>query len=81
VLHDLLKKIPHKAATELICLNCGRTFECGAVAALAYTRQGWPKCCEEVMSIKSPPEDINLSEWVTGKNKNPKNNLAVIGVG
>jgi hypothetical protein len=35
--------------TALRCSACGRTQACSAADRLRFTRQGWPRCCGEVM--------------------------------
>jgi hypothetical protein len=38
--------------THLVrCAPCGRTIECAPTDALRYTREGWPKCCGQVMTL------------------------------
>jgi hypothetical protein len=51
----------------LRCLACGNTVECRAADILRYTRDGWPSCCGEVMTLfgpvdkPTPPERPGLS--------------------
>jgi hypothetical protein len=33
------------------CDTCDRTVECSAADLLRYTREGWPKCCGQVMAM------------------------------
>ena len=38
------------------CDQCGRADECSASDLLRYTREGWPKCCGNVMALFSEAE-------------------------
>jgi|GEM_PF-4569433 len=40
----------------LRCGSCARTAECTPADQLAYARNGWPRCCAEVMELVVPPE-------------------------
>jgi hypothetical protein len=33
----------------LECIICGQVVECSAEELLRYTREGWPRCCGQVM--------------------------------
>jgi hypothetical protein len=33
------------------CARCGRSDECSASDLLRFTREGWPKCCGQVMAL------------------------------
>ena len=33
------------------CDSCNGTVECSAADLLKYTREGWPKCCGQVMAL------------------------------
>jgi hypothetical protein len=33
------------------CDSCNGTVECSAADLLRYTREGWPKCCGQVMGL------------------------------
>lgn len=33
------------------CDVCDRTVECSASDLLRYTREGWPRCCGQVMAL------------------------------
>ena len=33
------------------CNACDRTVDCSAADLLRYTREGWPKCCGQVMAL------------------------------
>jgi hypothetical protein len=40
-------------------------MECSAADLLRYTREGWPKCCEQVMALFTeavwpPPDDTKI---------------------
>ena len=39
----------------LQCNVCGRTIECSVGELLRYTREGWPKCCGQVMAFYTEP--------------------------
>jgi hypothetical protein len=36
----------------LRCTRCGKAVRRSLVDLLGYTRVGWPKCCEETMSLE-----------------------------
>ena len=47
------------------CDACNRMVECSAADLLRYTREGWPKCCGQVMALFTeaawqPPDDTKL---------------------
>lgn len=35
----------------LRCTSCGRSEDCTADDNLRYARDGWPRCCREVMTL------------------------------
>lgn len=35
----------------LLCNACGRRMDCSAEQLLGYTREGWPRCCGQVMAF------------------------------
>jgi hypothetical protein len=48
---------PRIAGRRLLrCDSCGRTVECTGSEVLRYTREGWPKCCNEVMTLFTEDE-------------------------
>ncbi|MBN9121258.1 MAG: hypothetical protein J0I06_19255 [Planctomycetes bacterium] len=40
--------VPHRIVR---CGACGRSVECTITDLLRYTREGWPKCCGQVMAF------------------------------
>jgi hypothetical protein len=40
----------------LRCGACKRTADCTADELLGYARSGWPKCCDEVMTLFTSTE-------------------------
>lgn len=40
----------------LRCPACGRTDVCAPAERLRYTREGWPKCCGQVMAYFTQAE-------------------------
>jgi hypothetical protein len=42
----------------LWCSACGRTQVCSADDLLGYARDGWPRCCNDVMAyfVRANPE-------------------------
>lgn len=37
------------------CNTCGCAVECSADELLRYTREGWPRCCGQVMAFFTEP--------------------------
>jgi hypothetical protein len=35
----------------LVCKTCDRYIQCTSEDLLAYTREGWPRCCGETMAL------------------------------
>ena len=58
---DYAPQVPDPLRRLLRCNTCGTTVMHTAEEMLAYTRQGWPKCCGEVMAlyVESPPADAD----------------------
>jgi hypothetical protein len=50
------KDTPLRPAGLLVCHRCKKQTECEASSLLAFTREGWPKCCEEVMTLYTPAD-------------------------
>jgi hypothetical protein len=59
----------HESQTNLRrlvrCDSCERMVECSAADLLRYTREGWPKCCGQVMALfteaaRSEPDDTKV---------------------
>lgn len=55
-----------RPAGILVCHVCKKQLECSASSLLAYTRDGWPKCCDEVMTVytrieKAGPDDTRIN--------------------
>jgi len=46
---------PHRVS-QLWCGACGRVEECPPDAFDGYARDGWPRCCGQVMSYFREPE-------------------------
>jgi hypothetical protein len=42
-----------RPAAFLFCHHCRTVRECAPTEMLAYTRHGWPLCCDEVMTLYS----------------------------
>jgi hypothetical protein len=40
----------------LWCSACGRADECAPADLLRYTREGWPRCCGQVMAYFAEAE-------------------------
>ena len=38
----------------LFCQSCRKVIDCSLADRLRYTRDGWPKCCSEVMGQYGP---------------------------
>ena len=63
---DTQNRSPTTGSRRLVrCDQCGRSNECSASELLRYTRQGWPKCCGQVMGLfieaeKPGPDDTAL---------------------
>jgi hypothetical protein len=49
-LSDAHTPAPERARRLLRCTACGRTVECHARDLERYVRDGWPRCCREVMA-------------------------------
>lgn len=48
---------PRTAGRRLLrCDSCDRVVECTGAEVLRYTREGWPKCCGEVMTLFTEDE-------------------------
>jgi hypothetical protein len=50
------------------CNACGLTVECTASDLLQYTREGWPKCCEQVMTFFTETTRPSVDESPAGQN-------------
>ena len=51
----------------LRCNGCGHSVECSSAELLRYTRSGWPRCCDTIMTyfveVELPtelPDDTKL---------------------
>jgi hypothetical protein len=65
--HSMTDQVPRPgsaaAARRVVrCARCGRADERSATELLRYTREGWPRCCGQVMallteSVSSGPGD------------------------
>ncbi|HEX4592407.1 MAG TPA: hypothetical protein VH120_20925 [Gemmataceae bacterium] len=45
---------PAPIAGILRCEICGRTVDCAQLELFSFVRDGWPKCCSEVMILDLP---------------------------
>jgi hypothetical protein len=50
------------------CNACGLTVECTAGDLLQYTREGWPRCCEQVMTFFTETTRPSVGEPPAGQN-------------
>lgn len=52
VIDDVLKRYPALNIRRTVrCEQCGRADECSASDLLRFTREGWPRCCGQVMAL------------------------------
>lgn len=62
---DVSKRSTAPGSRRLVrCDQCGRSDECSASDLLRFTREGWPRCCGQVMVMfieaeKRGPEDTD----------------------
>jgi hypothetical protein len=57
VIDDVSKRYPPPGTRRLVrCDQCGRTDECSPSELLRFTREGWPKCCGQVMALFTEAE-------------------------
>src|SRR5215211_1466649 len=49
---------PAREMSVLRCKLCARTSECTSTDQIRYARNGWPRCCGQVMElfIQTPPD-------------------------
>ena len=59
---------PRTRTGILRCLSCGTTVECRPADMLRFTRTGWLRCCNEVMTLfvpagkpGAPPSDDTMT--------------------
>ena len=49
---DVSMRTPAPVPRRLVrCVQCGRADECSPEELLRYTREGWPRCCGQVMAL------------------------------
>jgi hypothetical protein len=56
---DAVQSSPALSREMVWCKNCGRSMKVNSVECLKH---GWPKCCNQTMTIDSPKERENASE-------------------
>ncbi|VTR90830.1 unnamed protein product [Gemmata massiliana] len=45
------------------CTTCHQVVECSAADVATFLSQGWPKCCNEVMTYYATSEKPHLPRW------------------
>ena len=58
IYESLVAKVPQLARGQVWCRHCSATRKVNAAGALS---NGWPKCCNETMTIDSPAEQKRLA--------------------
>ena len=51
---DHYKALSHPDQHVLRCADCGQVVPCSLDDILRFSDVGWPRCCDEVMSLDSP---------------------------
>lgn len=50
---SVVEDVPQLKRGQVWCVTCGATFKIDAAKCLS---KGWPKCCDQTMTIDSPEE-------------------------
>lgn len=59
LMDSVFDDVPQLKRGQVWCFTCGNTFKVNAAKCLS---SGWPKCCDQTMSIDSPEERERLSQ-------------------
>jgi hypothetical protein len=59
----------------LVCQSCRKVVDCSLDDFLRFTRDGWPRCCGEVMAQYGPVEKTALE--VTDQGETPRDGTKV----
>jgi hypothetical protein len=54
--HSGLERADHGLIRSLRCSKCVKNIRCSPAELLNYLRTGWPKCCQETMTLFIEPK-------------------------
>ena len=59
IMSDAIRSSPQLRRGKVWCLKCGKVLRVKSMDCMSY---GWPKCCEQTMSLDSPEERKAIKE-------------------